>query len=67
MAMVADPTGSLVSLWQAKQHVGAGVIHEPGALTWSELITDDSSAAAAFLEELLGIGVKGSPEAGDST
>jgi len=67
MAVVADPTGGLVSLWQAKQHVGAGVIHEPGALTWSELITDDPSAAAAFLEELLGIGVKGSPEAGGST
>ena len=67
MAVVADPTGGFVSLWQAREHIGAGVQHEAGSLTWSELITDDPAAAAAFLESLLGVGVRESSEAGDST
>jgi uncharacterized protein len=67
MAVVADPTGGLVNLWQARQHIGAGVQHEVGSLTWSELITDDPAAAAAFLAEVLGVGGRESPEAGDST
>lgn len=67
MAVVADPTGGLVSLWQAGEHIGAGVQHEAGSLTWSELITDDPAGAAGFLESLLGIGVRESPEAGEST
>ena len=67
MAVVVDPTGGFVNLWQAKEHIGAGVQHEPGSLTWSELITDDPATASAFLAEVLGVGVRESPEAGDGS
>jgi predicted enzyme related to lactoylglutathione lyase len=30
MAVVADPTGGVVSLWQAKNHIGAQLVNEPG-------------------------------------
>src|SRR5258708_8239940 len=32
-AIVQDPTGATFCLWQAKKHIGAAVVHEPGALT----------------------------------
>ena len=55
MAVVADPTGGFVNLWQAKGHIGCGIIHEANALTWSELMTLEPAKAAAFFEELLGL------------
>jgi uncharacterized protein len=39
MAMVADPGGAAVGVWQADQHIGAGVVDEPGAMTWYEVNT----------------------------
>ena len=53
MAIVADPTGGAVGLWQAKQHTGFGRIREPGAETWAELMTDDPERAAAFFRAVL--------------
>ena len=43
MAFVADPTGAVVGLWQANQHIGATLVSEPGAIIWNELITDKPS------------------------
>jgi len=54
MAVVADPTGALFELWQAKNHIGAGLVNEPGTFSWSELITPDVPSAAAFYKALLG-------------
>jgi predicted enzyme related to lactoylglutathione lyase len=54
MAVVADPTGAVVALWQAKNHIGAALVNEPGAFGWSELITPDIPAAAAFYQKLFG-------------
>jgi predicted enzyme related to lactoylglutathione lyase len=53
MAVLADPTGAVVSLWQAKSHTGFEVIEEPGAVTWCELMTDDAERAAAFFRTVL--------------
>ena len=55
LAVLADPTGARLGLWQARNHPGAGRIHEPGAMSWSELQTHDPDRAAAFLHELLGV------------
>jgi uncharacterized protein len=55
MAFVADPTGAVVGLWQAKQHIGATLVNESGALIWNELITDKPDAAMAFYEAVVGI------------
>jgi len=54
MAFVLDPSGAPVAFWQADQHIGAGLVNEPGALMWNELITDNP-AAAAFYEQVLGM------------
>jgi predicted enzyme related to lactoylglutathione lyase len=55
MAFVADPTGAVVGLWQANQHIGATLVNETGALIWNELITDKPESALAFYEAVLGV------------
>lgn len=64
MAVFQDPTGAFISVWQAKEHKGAGIIDVPGALTWIELTTSDTAKAKAFYTEVFGWGVKESSEAG---
>src|SRR5215813_11749700 len=54
MAVVADPTGAALCLWQARKHIGAGVIHDPGAMTWNELFTGDVDRAGKFYSTLFG-------------
>lgn len=58
MADITDPTGASFHIWQAKAHIGYGVINEPGAPCWHELITTDPSAAQAFYSGLLGYTAK---------
>lgn len=48
MSVVADPTGATFSLWQPRDHVGAGLVQEPGTLAWNELATRDPDAATRF-------------------
>jgi len=54
MATVQDPTGAIVSIWEAKKHIGATVLDEPGSLCWTELITRDTSKAGTFYSSLFG-------------
>jgi len=54
MAVIVDPTGGVVCLWQAKEHIGAEVVNEHGALMWTELMTPDVAAAADFYGQVLG-------------
>ena len=54
MAFVADPTGAAFGLWQPKEHIGAQLIYESGALGWNELYTNDTEAAAGFYASLFG-------------
>ena len=56
MAVIQDPTGAIFQLWQAKNHIGATLVNEPGAFSWSELITPDVPKAAAFYEKVFGWG-----------
>jgi predicted enzyme related to lactoylglutathione lyase len=53
-AIVVDPSGAAVSLWQAGGHIGASLVNEPGCVLWNELITSDLSATA-FYEKVLGL------------
>jgi predicted enzyme related to lactoylglutathione lyase len=52
MAIVQDPTGAVFCLWQAKSHIGAKIVGEPGALCWTELTTSDTKAAERFYTQL---------------
>lgn len=54
MAMVADPSGAVIGLWQPRAHEGADVLKEPGSLAWSELDTRDLAAATPFYSQVFG-------------
>ncbi len=61
MAVLADPTGAVIALWQPRDHIGAEVVNEHGALTWNELLTPDPGRAAAFYEQVLGWSARTAP------
>lgn len=54
LAMVQDPIGALVGLWQPGSRCGAQLVNEPGALCWNELQTRDCAQAEAFYRGLFG-------------
>lgn len=56
MTMIADPAGAMFGLWQAKNHIGAQVVNQPGALVWNELATRDVDGAKAFYNAVFGWG-----------
>lgn len=55
MAVCIDPTGAGFLLWQAKDHIGATIVNEPGAFIWSELITNDPDSALPFYKAVVGL------------
>jgi uncharacterized protein len=62
MAVIQDQQGATICLWQPKQHIGAQVVNEPGALCWCELDTTDTESAQKFYTALFGWGAKVSPD-----
>ena len=54
MAMFVDPTGAVLGLWQPRTMKGAGLVNEPGAVTWDELNTRDAEAAKRFYAATFG-------------
>jgi uncharacterized protein len=54
MAIFADPTGAVFGVWQPGAFAGAGVVNEPGAISWNELNTRDLAAAKEFYGPVFG-------------
>jgi uncharacterized protein len=54
MAVIQDPTGAVVSVWEPRESIGAEFVNGPGALTLNQLNTSDPEAAAGFYRELFG-------------
>jgi predicted enzyme related to lactoylglutathione lyase len=54
VAVMQDPTGAVFALWQARNHIGAEVVNQSGALSWQELITTDFETAKQFYSNLFG-------------
>jgi predicted enzyme related to lactoylglutathione lyase len=54
MAVLADPTGAVFSIWEPKSHVGTRITGVPGTLCWADLSTPDTAAASAFYKGLFG-------------
>jgi len=54
MAILSDPTGATVGLWQPIDFTGFGVIGEVGTPLWHELNTLDYPAAVAFYQKAFG-------------
>ena len=54
MAIVADPAGAVLGIWQPGEHRGARVVNEPGAWAMSALSTPDPEGAEAFYGAVFG-------------
>ena len=63
-AGVRDPQGAAFALWQPGGHPGAGLVNEPGALTWNDLMTPDPHASRRFYSELFGWRIEEVPGSG---
>ncbi len=53
MVVAQDPQNAVFMLWEPKKHIGAEVVEEPGALSWTELATTDLEAAVEFYKAVL--------------
>jgi predicted enzyme related to lactoylglutathione lyase len=54
IAIVADPAGALLGIWQPGAHRGAQLVNEPGAWSMSGLYTRDPEGAPDFYREVFG-------------
>jgi predicted enzyme related to lactoylglutathione lyase len=54
LAVLTSPDGAAYGVWQAGEHAGAGVVNEPGALSWNELHTKQFETAQAYYGEVFG-------------
>ena len=54
MALIMDPTGATVALWEAKNYIGAGLVNTVGAMGWNELVSPEAEKAATFYTALFG-------------
>jgi len=52
MAIAVDPTGAVFGLWQSHRLTGWDTADEPGAVVWSEVMSDDQPLALAFYREV---------------
>ena len=64
MLVAADPTGAAFGVWQSGTHIGAGIVNEPGGLTWEDLRSPDPDAARAFYTAVFGYHTEPLPMAG---
>jgi uncharacterized protein len=63
LAVFQDPQGAILSVWQPGRHFGAGLVNQPGSLTWNDLLTPDVETSAAFYRELFGWDIEAIPGA----
>jgi predicted enzyme related to lactoylglutathione lyase len=54
MAVIVDPVGAALCLWEPKSHIGASLVNTPGAMTWNDLITPDPATSSTFYGDLFG-------------
>lgn len=54
MAVLADPSRAPFSIWQPRDHIGAGLVNEPGTLSWNELATRNTDTARRFYPAVFG-------------
>ena len=67
MAVIQDKQGAVFSVWEAKKHIGAEIMNEPGTLCWAELDTTDMKSAESYYTALFGWGAKRGGEAANQT
>ena len=60
MAVLQDPTGATLAVWEPREHIGAQRVNEDGAFCWMELLTRDPARAGKFYSDLFGWTTKSS-------
>lgn len=58
MAVIGDPGGATVGVWQPGRHQGFTVLAEAGAPGWFELMTRDYESAVAFYRDVFHLGTQ---------
>ena len=64
MAFIADPSGGVIGLWQAKNMTGARLVDAPNSMGWAELNSRGAEKAIPFYKKLFGWGEKKTPGSG---
>jgi predicted enzyme related to lactoylglutathione lyase len=64
MAVIADPAGAVLSVWEPRASIGAQLVNTPGAMTWNDLVTSDPEDAIAFYGSVFGWTFNEIPDAG---
>jgi predicted enzyme related to lactoylglutathione lyase len=54
MAVFTDPEGAAFGVWEAKEHKGARLVNDPGALVLNGLNTRDAEGARSFYGSVFG-------------
>ncbi|SER34464.1 VOC family protein [Microlunatus flavus] len=54
MAVLVDPAGAVVGLWQAGEHPGFGRFEEPGSVVWAETHSKSFGASRDFYARVAG-------------
>ncbi|MBI5088007.1 MAG: VOC family protein [Actinobacteria bacterium] len=54
MAVLQDPLGAVISLWQPGTTIGAELVNEPNTFVWNELATAGLAHASAFYFAVFG-------------
>ena len=54
LAVVSDPAGAAIGVWEPAERAGAQVVNEPNTWTMSSLHVVDTAAAVAFYDALFG-------------
>jgi uncharacterized protein len=54
LAVIQDPAGAAIGLWQAGSHIGATISDTPGTVCWQDLNTPNPGAAAKFYAKVFG-------------
>lgn len=54
MAVLLDPAGATLALWQPNKHPGVRITTDPGSFTWAELLTKDAAKSKDFYTKMFG-------------
>ena len=64
MAVITDPSGAALCLWEPRASIGATLVNTPGSMAWNDLITSDPETAIDFYGKLFGWTFEEMPESG---
>jgi uncharacterized protein len=65
MAVVTDSGGAAIGMWQPGLHKGFGILGQPGASSWWELLTRDYDGAVAFYQTVFGWNTRAHEDSSD--